>query len=620
VLKVRQVALLENDGRWQLDLQDQPPFDIAGGNAPSIGLVLKEGPGGSFRAKLLVATNDPYQPEQTVALQAHVVETPQVSPAYVGIDFGTTHSCICVARPGQDAKTLELDDTQTGEDRFTMPSAVYWPKPPVAGNLRDCIVGRPALRAAEDPSNEDAVALSIKRKMGKRDTKRYLGVPLAPHEVAARVIRYMVDKAEDYLGAIVEKAVVTVPANYTPPQVRATVEACRLAGLEAEVVRSHMMDEPVGAAVDYLTELDEYKMMEMGLGPDFHALVYDFGGGTLDVSIIRYTYNGYRRSLKVVATKGDNFMGGDDLTELLREHLRRTAEATLQQNHGLRTRLLADPPDNRPPGLNAADQAIHQVNYTLLRNAAEAMKRKLSDEFEASGRVELRFMAGSRQHSDFMEFKIARRDYEKLIRERMESTGRLVERALTAAKLRPGDIQLILMVGKSSRTPLVGNLLEEWFRRDPVLHPEPKACVARGAYKKGEMDSLPGEEETDLVRELDRTNCRYGIISGTWRGKMFRTAIPEGVPFVATGSYPPPGTPLTAVPGVPVIVALNRGENDLYKDNEEIVELGQVMVDGQPGGPQVALEIEIQVEDHRNIHVQLRVDGKETKLARFEEY
>jgi molecular chaperone DnaK (HSP70) len=615
-LLIKNISLVQNDGRWKLDLPQPLPLQIRRSSEDSVTLTVQDAIGGTSSATLLIVTNDPLRPEIYVKADVHVLADPPISDAFVGIDFGTTHSCIAVAKPGEAARALPLNETASDpEQQVTMPSCVYWPQPPVPGNLRDCVVGSGALAMAGGPATIQATVMSIKRKMGQPYPERILGVTLMPQEIAARVIRYMLDVAEEYLGEVVRKAVVTVPANFTPPQVRATMEACALAGLEAEVVRKHMMDEPVGAAVDYLTHLSAEQ--EEALGPDFHALVYDFGGGTLDISIIRHEFDGFTRSIKVVASKGDNAFGGDDLTEMVRQHILRKAELDYGGT------LLADPPDKWGSIASADLRNIHYTNYAGLRTVAETIKRRLSDDTDYAYGTEgdLVFMVGRERRPMYVKGRMTRSEFEGLIRERLQESRKLVDRALRAAALREDEIPLVLLVGMSSRTPLVGQLLERWFGLKPVLHEEPKACVARGAHRKGVLLSMPEDGGvTELVRELDKTNCQYGIIVSSWKGPRFQAVIQDGAPFPAEGVYPDRGLPLNGRPGMKVIVALNRGEENSAENNSEIAHLGEILVEGTDGAETLPLQVYMKVADHRNITVQLHVAGQETRLAHFKEY
>lgn len=610
-LEIRQVAFKENDGNWQLVLPQRLPFLIPGGNADNITVILEGAQPGSKRASLFIATNDGERSELEVAVRANVLAEPPEAKGYVGIDFGTTHSCICVGGDEESARALVLDEAALSqEDRVTMPSCVYWPQAPQPGNLRDCVVGRQALEMSRNPRTAQATSVSVKRRLGQRHPERILGVPLMPQEIAARIIRYLVDRAEDHLAAVVRKAVVTVPANFTPPQVKATIEACRLAGLDAAVVQKEMMDEPVGAAVDYLSEADRDD-----LGETFRVLVYDFGGGTLDVSVIEHGTDpkAGKTAIRVLASKGDNALGGDDLTEALRQLLRQKAEAMTGGT------VPADPRDRWEAVANAELRQVHVDNYSYLHDLAERMKRDLSDADKVSAACDLWVVTGQQKRKEYVRFEVRRWEYEDAIRERLESTRKLIERALETARMGPEAIDLILLVGMTSRTPLVKHMLWDWFRQEPVLHDDPKACVARGAYKKGEMMSFASEDAPLLLRELGKTNCRYGIIIVQRLRKRFVPMIGEGEEFPVTGRYPQNGLMLNAAPGARLLVVLNRGDSDSVDGNEEISHLGEIVVEGYGTEP-LPLEVVMQVQNHRSVHVSVLVAGAETRAARFEEF
>lgn len=614
-LEIRQVALVEGDGRWSLQLSRDLPRRLSKNEEVDVLLTVRDAGAGPTRARVLISSDDTQHPQWQVSAEAQFIAEPPVSDAYVGIDFGTTHSCICVLDPSsRQPRVLVLEEAADDpEEQVTMPSCVFWKEPPLPGNLRDCVVGRAALAYANNPAFAQATSVSVKRKLGQRQPERILGVGLMPHEIAARIIRRLVDTAEDYLGALVHKAVVTVPANFTPPQVRATVEACLLVGLDAKVVPKQMMDEPVGAAVDYLYDISN---ASDDRGDGSYTLVYDFGGGTLDISVIQDQRQAGVRRLNVVATKGDNAFGGDDLTEVLRGYLQAVAQ---EQTRG---QIPADPPEKWEAIPSAEVRRMHVDNYVLLRSAAERLKRALSGSERRTDGCELWVASGLERRREYVGFELTRGKYEELISPRLQESRRLVDRALRAAGVRGDQIGLILLVGKSSRTPLVGRMLENHLGLRPVLHREPKACVARGACIKGELISSPQAGEiTELLRELDRTNCRYGIIVLQRFRRRFQTLIGEGAAFPASGVYPGSGgAALNVLPGAKVTVALNRGELDDFDGNGEIASLGEVVVDDDGTDGHLPLEVIMTIENHRTIAVQLRVNGQETTAARFEEY
>jgi len=607
-LQVEQVTLLDRGDTWEFQDPGRPPLVLRqSGEVDLVVSVCPRRPEPS-RARLLVVTNDPRHREVQVTLTAAgVLELPKYR-GLVGIDFGTSNSCISLLSPGGEVQPLVLDPAaHDPEERLVLSSCVYWSAPPTPGNLRDCTVGRAALERAASPLYARSTATSIKRKMGRREPERILGVPLLPQEIAARIIRHLVDAAEDKLGQTVSRAVVTVPANFTPPQVRATVQACTLAGLDEVVVAGNLMDEPVGAALDYLATSGQRA------GDSPYTLVYDFGGGTLDISIIHFHGVGGVQRLDVLATKGDTAFGGDDLTEMLRRELQRRAEAEL------RATVPADPPEGWEAIPSGELLRCHYENYTALRRLAEGMKRDLSDRHETTDGCDLLVLRGRDVQKAYRKYTVKRTEYEELIRPRLKETRKLVDRALRAANLREDQVNRVLLVGKSSRTPLVADLLGNWFGLKPVLHPEPKVCVSRGACKKGELVSNPQEGHLLAVRELDRTNCRYGIILFRELRRQFQPIIGERESFPAAGTYPHNGNPLSIQPGGRITVALNRGEDDLAVDNPDISPLGEITVDEESDAV-LSLRVALRVENHRSIAVEVDVGGGSTRTVRFEEY
>lgn len=615
-LVLQSISLIGADSQWQLEGLPPMPHSIRRSAQLDFALAFRAHQGGGTRATVQILSNDPARAEMLVIADADVKVDPEVYEDYVGIDFGTTNSCICVPGPRGGPLSVVFDDTQpVAEDRVTVPSWVYWPRPPSPtpeklgadpSFLRDCLVGREARDYVENPRYALDTALSVKRLMGQRETLRIHGVALRPEDVAARIIRHLVDAAEDHIGKRVKKAVVTVPANFTPPQVRATIRACELAGLDAEVATQSLMDEPVGAAVDYLS------VAGPELGDNFHVLVYDFGGGTLDVSIIHFRFSEGRPRIRVIASKGDTAFGGDDLTEALRRHLHQAAEAQTGSS------IPADPPAQWASLPDGNLRAKHVDNYVHLRELADNWKCRLSSADRCEGPCKLWVRSGR----DFVEqsvvLQVARSTYEELIGPLIKATRRLVTRALDAAHLREDQIPLVLLVGKSSRTPLVGRLLHNWFGLEPVLHDEPKVCVSRGAYRKGEMLLLPGDV-SDLLRELDHTNCQYGIIVQERLRKVFKPLINEGVKFPAETTYPSNGQRLSIPPRGKVVVALNRGTSDRPDDNPEIAQLGAIVVTAEGGEP-LPLQVVMRVPNHRSIKVEVRAGDSVTTGAVFEEY
>ena len=347
-----------------------------------------------------------------------------MSELIVGIDLGTTNSEVAAFLDGQ------VQVLGPGSQRI-LPSCVGF------SEAEELLVGEPARnQLALYP---ERTVRSIKRKMGSEETVMLGGKSFTPPEISAVILRELVSWAERSLGQRPEKAVITVPAYFSDAQRSATREAGALAGLE--VVR--ILNEPTAASLAY----------GFADGQRHTALISDLGGGTFDVSVV--TVEG--DITEVLASHGNNRLGGDDFDDLLAERL----AADFQRQHGIDLRR------------------GHPAAKARLWWAAEDAKKKLSQEPYAVIREEaLATQAGRPLH---LETEISRHDYQNLIRPMVDSTLDSVSRALQDAALRPGDIDAVLLVGGSTRTPLVFDLLSELMAREPRQDVHPDLCVALGA-------------------------------------------------------------------------------------------------------------------------------------------
>src|SRR5579872_3462718 len=315
----------------------------------------------------------------------------------VGIDLGTTNSEVALVRDGQP-HVLEEDGDPI------LPSFVGLSED---GRL---LVGK-AARNQWVLAPERTIK-SIKRKMGQ-DVKVQLGEQeYRPQEISAMILKALRDRASAQLGTPVNKAVITVPAYFNDAQRQATREAGELAGLE--VVR--ILNEPTAASLTYDPSQRELRRM----------LVYDLGGGTFDVSIVQ-TQEGV---VEVLASHGDTQLGGDDFDELLLNHVC----SKFMEQHDV-------------------DLRATPVSKARVLRAVEAAKRQLSQ--HPFTRIEEEFIAEKAGQSLHLSIELAREDYEELIRPLLERTMGCVQRALEDSKLNPADIDKVVLVGGSTRTPLV---------------------------------------------------------------------------------------------------------------------------------------------------------------------
>ncbi len=341
-----------------------------------------------------------------------------------GIDLGTTNSEIALFTDGN------VQVVGPGETRM-LPSCVGFSP---SGEL---LVGEAARN--QHALYPERTVRSIKRKMGSAETVTLAGKELTPQEVSALILRELAEWARGCLGERPQRAVITVPAYFSDAQRNATREAGALAGLE--VVR--ILNEPTAASLAY----------GYGDGSRHTALIYDLGGGTFDVSVV--TIEG--DITEVLASHGNNHLGGDDFDDLLAERL----AAEFERQHGVNVRQ------------------GHPAAKARLWWAAEEAKRKLS--FEPYVKIREEALVIDRGRPLHLEMEISREDYEALIRPLVESTLDSVSKALQDSGKRPGDLDAILLVGGSTRTPLVSELLTEHTGLEPHQDVHPDLCVALGA-------------------------------------------------------------------------------------------------------------------------------------------
>jgi molecular chaperone DnaK (HSP70) len=347
-----------------------------------------------------------------------------MSDLIVGIDLGTTNSEIAAFTDGQ-VRVLGPAETRM------LPSCVGFS---TSGEL---LVGEAARN--QQALYPERTVRSIKRKMGSAETVTLGDRTFTPQEISALILRELVEWAAGALGERPEKAVITVPAYFSDAQRTATREAGALAGLE--VVR--ILNEPTAASLAY----------GYGDGSRHTALIYDLGGGTFDVSVV--TVEG--DVTEVLASHGNNHLGGDDFDDLLTGVL----VEEFRKQHGIDLRQ------------------GHPAAKARLWWAAEEAKKKLS--FEPYVRIREEALVMDGRTPLHLDFEISRDDYEALIRPLVDSTFDSVSQALRDSGRNPGDLDAILLVGGSTRTPLVSSLLREHTGLEPRHDIHPDLCVALGA-------------------------------------------------------------------------------------------------------------------------------------------
>ncbi len=449
----------------------------------------------------------------------------------VGIDLGTTNSEVAIVENGQ-VRVLPGEDGD-----LILPSCVGFSD---AGKL---LVGREALR--QYAAAPERTVKSIKRWMGT-DHKTTLGdKEYLPHEVSAIILRALKQRAENVLGETITQAVITVPAYFTDAQRQATKTAGEIAGLEV----LQIINEPTAAALTYDLRSQETEKV----------VVYDLGGGTFDVSVVEIT----GEVTEVLASHGNNRLGGDDFDRLLQLHL----ADLFRKEHGVEL------PDD------AGTQA------RLLR-AAEQVKIDLSS--HAFATVREAFLGSKGKTALHLETEVARADFEKLIRPLLTETLEAIDRALTDANLETEEIDRIILVGGSTRIPLVQEMIAEHLGQTPTDGIQPDLCVALGAALQAGV--LVGESVDAILVDVIPHSLGIAAAVSTQMGIMpgyFSVIIPRNsvVPVSRSHVYSTLFDEQDAVE-----IEVFQGENAIAEEN---VPLGSFRVENLPLKPAGGIQVEV---------------------------
>ncbi len=453
----------------------------------------------------------------------------------LGIDLGTSNSQAAVMIAGKPVVLPSSEGTTIGGKAF--PSYVAFTK---NGEL---LVGEPARRQAL--TNPEGTIYAFKRKMGESYKYKIRGKEYTPQQVSAFLLQKIKDDSEKYLGEKVTKAVITVPAYFNDNQRQATKDAGAIAGLD--VVR--IINEPTAAALAYGLDKTE---------GEHRIMVFDLGGGTLDVTIMEFSSGVY----EVLSTSGDTKLGGTDMDEAVINHL----ASKFQQENGI-------------------DLRKDKNAYIRLKDAAEKAKIELSTSL--STEVNLPYITSGADGPKHLLISMTRADLENLVRPTIDRAKRPVDEALKGAKLSSSDISKVILVGGPTRMPIVKKFVEDIMGKKVESGVDPMECVAIGASIQAAV--LAGEVKGIVLLDVTPLTLSIETLGGV------ATPLISANTTIPTKKSQVFSTAADNQTAVEIIIV--QGERPMAKDNTS---LGRFMLDGIPPAPRGMPQIEVSFDIDSN--------------------
>ena len=469
----------------------------------------------------------------------------------IGIDLGTTNSCVAVMEGGKPTVIANTEGART------TPSVVAFTK------TGERLVGEPAKRQAV--TNADKTIASIKRDMGTDNGRTIDDKKYSPQQISAMILQKLKADAESYLGEKVTEAVITVPAYFNDAQRQATKDAGKIAGLEVK----RIINEPTAAALAY--GLDNEKEQKI--------MVYDLGGGTFDVSIIEIGDG----VIEVLATSGDNRLGGDDFDQKITDYMLQDFKAK-----------------------EGVDLSTDKMALQRLREAAEKAKKELSS--ATTTNINLPFITATAEGPKHFDMNLTRAKFDELTHDLVERTAIPVQNALKDAGLSASELGKVLLVGGSTRIPAVQDKVKQLTGHEPSKTLNPDECVALGASIQG--GKLAGDAGAGEILLLDVTPLSLSIetMGGIATRLIERNTT---IPTKKSQVFSTAADNQTAVD-----INVVQGERQFAKDNKS---LGQFRLDGIPpamrGVPQIEVTFDIDANGIVNVSAKDLGTGKEQHIT-----
>ena len=469
----------------------------------------------------------------------------------IGIDLGTTNSCVAVMEGGKPTVISNAEGSRT------TPSVVAFSK------TGERLVGEPAKRQAV--TNSEKTISSIKREMGSNYKVDIDGKKYTPQEISAMILQKLKSDAENYLGEKVTEAVITVPAYFNDAQRQATKDAGKIAGLDVK----RIINEPTAAALAYgLDNESEQKIM-----------VYDLGGGTFDVSIIEIGDG----VIEVLATSGNNRLGGDDFDQKVVDYLISEFKRT-----------------------EGVDLSNDKMAMQRIREAAEKAKKELSSAVTTN--INLPFITATNEGPKHFDMNLTRAKFDELTRDLVDMTAEPVRKALSDAGLAASELSKVLLVGGSTRIPAVQEKVKQLTGHEPSKTLNPDECVAIGASIQG--GKLAGDAGAGDILLLDVTPLTLSIetLGGVATHLIERNTT---IPTKKSQIFSTAADNQTAVD-----INVVQGERQFARDNKS---LGQFRLDGIPparrGVPQIEVTFDIDANGIVNVSAKDLGTGKEQRIT-----